>query len=204
MISGGSGGGAGNSSGYDFETMEDYAALEEHAENTDYYVQSADGVHHYRWVPYTDLDTGETSLVEIEIGCVTNTENIKKYNVALETVTNENDGTSVHYLNLYEFDASDDNSIDENDEENEITRLEDKRIRHILLPATGGGGGSVAAMKFTSITPRVFSSAINGDQPIELKFFFTTGEANDGAYYDLYIGRIVNNAVVDEKKVLSQ
>ena len=201
LISGG--GGAGNSSGYDFETMEDYAALEEHSENTDYYVQAADGVHHYRWVQQTDIDTGETSLVEIEIGCVTDTSNIRKYNVAVETLTNELDGTTTNYLNFYEFNADESNEIDENDEEGEIARLVNKRIRHILLPATGGGGGSVSTMKFTRITPRLFTSAINGDQPIKVQFFFTTGEANDGAYYDLYIGRIVNNSVVDERKVLS-
>jgi len=202
----GAGGGGGNSSGYDYSTVEEYNELEEYSENTDYYVQSDDGVHHYRWVQQTNLDTGEDELVQIEIGCVTDTSNIKKYNVAVETLTNESDGTTTNYLNLYEFDANESNTIDPNDEENEITRLENKRIRHILLPATGGGG-SLASMKFSRITSRLFTSALGGDDPITVKFFFTTGEANDGAYYDLYIGRIetVGNTtrVVDERKVIN-
>ena len=197
---GGSGEGGGNNSGYDFTSVEDYNAATK-TTNADYYVEKDDGVHHYRWVQHTDLDTGATTLEEIEIGCVADTSNIRKYNIALETVT-ANDVTT-NYLNFYEFGANESNEIDEADEANEIARLLPNRIRQIVLPATGGGGGTVSGMKFTRITPRLFTSAINGDQPIKVQFFFTTGEANDGAYYDLYIGRIVNNATTDERKVLS-
>ena len=62
-------------------------------------------------------------------------------------------------------------------------------------------------MKFSRITSRLFTSSLGGDDPITVKFFFTTGEENDGAYYDLYVGRIetVGNTtrVVDERKVVS-
>ena len=162
---GGSGEGGGNNSGYDFTSVEDYNAATK-TTNADYYVEKDDGVHHYRWVQHTDLDTGATTLEEIEIGCVADTSNIRKYNIALETVT-ANDVTT-NYLNFYEFGANESNEIDEADEANEIARLLPNRIRQIVLPATGGGGGTVSGMKFTRITPRLFTSAINGDQPIKV------------------------------------
>jgi len=81
LISGG-GSGSGNTSGVNL-TAAEYATLKEqqaYAENTDYYVLEDDGIrHHYRYT--TTTVNGETTLSEIEIGLVVDTNQIKKYNI---------------------------------------------------------------------------------------------------------------------------
>ena len=172
LISGGesssSGGGGGNTSGMDLTTAQ-YEALEEYAVNTDYYVTDTDGrVHHYRYV-----NNGNT-LEEIEIG----TPISKKYNISIETI--ENEGISINYLNLYEFDYDEDDIITD---DTDISTLVSKRKRHLLLPATGGGGGAVNTMKITPITARTSYKAFNSNNPVYMRFFFTTGEQGEGASY---------------------
>jgi len=126
-------------------TAEEYDALEEHTENTDYYVTRADGIHHYRYV-------GET---EYEIGSVISTSNIKTYNIEridttrLNTETNEEE--DVTYLNLYEFDYGADNSII--DDESTAMHLR----KQIELPRGGGGATTTTVNKLVRI----------GDQTIQ-------------------------------------
>lgn len=165
LISGG--GGSGNSSGFVYNAT-DYAALENKTENTDYYVLEADGYHHYRWV-------GEN---EIEIGVPES----KKYNIDIESI--ENEGTTINYLNLYEFNYDEDNTIDDNTNLNDIVS---KRIRRILLPATGGGGGVTNALKVIQVPSRNVYKAANSNTATYLRFFFTSGEANEPASYTLTI-----------------
>jgi hypothetical protein len=126
LISGG--GGSGNNSGY-VGTMEEYNNLEEKNENTDYYILQEDGYHHYRWINNQEYEISEPN---------------KYYNVAIETVSSA-DG-DVNYLNLYEFNPGDNTIIDA---ETDLSKLESKRIRHIVLPATGGGSAVVNTMRIT-------------------------------------------------------
>jgi hypothetical protein len=83
LISGGSSG-SGNTSGMDLTAVA-YDDLQEHSENTDYYVAREDGVHHYRWIPGSN-----NVLEEIEISNFINTNNIKTYNATTST-TGEGD-----------------------------------------------------------------------------------------------------------------
>jgi len=165
LISGGSG--EGNTSGY-VGTLEDYNALEEKDENTDYYVLESDGYHHYRWI-------GDT---EIEIGVPES----KKYNIDIESV--ESDDGTVNYLSIYEFNYDEDNTIDDNTNLNDIVN---KRLRRILLPATGGGGGVTNALKVIQVPSRNVYKAANSNTATYLRFFFTSGEANEPASYTLTI-----------------
>ena len=191
LISAGGTSESGNTSGMDL-TEEQYNELTEHAENTDYYVSKEDGVHHYRWVLTVDDNTGEESLAEVEIGSISNVdnENVKKYNIALETITDSSSGATTNYLNFYEFNADESNVIDVNDEENEITRLRNKQIRHILLPATGGGGSAVTQARIRRITPATLYMAANSSERTYLQFFFTIGEANETASYEIIVNGV--------------
>jgi len=148
-------------------TAEEYSALEDREENTDYYVLENDGYHHYRYV-------GEN---EIEIGVS------KKYNAFIETI--ENEDTMVHYFNLYEFNYDEDDTVNEDNIESLYNR--GKRKVHLLLPATGGGGGTVNNMKILPVTPRNTSMAFNSSVPTKIRFFFTTGEANEPASYNFTV-----------------
>ena len=123
LISGGSSG-SGNTSGMDLTAVA-YDDLQEHSENTDYYVAREDGVHHYRWIPGSN-----NVLEEIEISNFINTNNIKTYNATTST-TGEGDEQET-YLDLYEFNYGADNTTI--DPENSTLRA------HILLPKGGGGG----------------------------------------------------------------
>jgi surface antigen len=158
--------GGGNSSGFVY-TAEAYEELEEKEANTDYYVLESDGYHHYRWVNNEEIEIVEPNT---------------KYNIAIESV--ESDGTTINYLNLYEFHPGDDTTIDDN---TVLDTLLAKRIRHILLPATVGGGGIVNNMKITSITARNMYIAYGSNSPAKIRFFFTTGEANEPVNYNILI-----------------
>lgn len=163
LISGGSG--AGNSSGFVY-TENEYNALVSKAENTDYYVLQNDGYHHYRWVGNREVEIDEPT---------------KRYNIALETIESENG--AINYLNFYEFKPGESNIIND---DTDLSTILSNRTRHILLPSTGGGG-SVNTMKITQVTPRNVYNAYNSGLPIKIRFFFTTGEAGEGASYNFSV-----------------
>ena len=182
LISGGGSGegdGTGNTTGIDL-TREQYDELTSYTVNTDYYVLENDNVrHHYRYIEVENESTHEKELVEIEIGIT----NPKKYNIALESIDNE--GTTVNYLNVYEFNYDESNTIDSG---TDLDTIVSKRINHILLPATGGGGGSsTTGMKILQITSRNTYKAANNDDITKLRFFFTSGEAYEPASYTVAI-----------------
>ena len=159
QLVGGAGGGSGSSNAEDYET---YTAFQSATpeENKDYYVLRADGIrHHYRYLP-TNNPLEPFTL--IEIGQIINTNNIKTYNLTSSTDSDKN------YIDLYEFDYGISNS-----------ELSDgTRIAHIELVG-GGGGGTMSGRKFTRITPRALNTAIGSDSRIELRYFYTTGTANE-------------------------
>lgn len=126
LISGGGGSGNGNTSGIVL-TAAAYNDLEEHDENTDYYVIREDGVHHYRWIPNSN-----SILESIEICNFINTDNIKTYN-ATTSIVNEGE-EQVTYLDLYEFNYGADNTTI--DPQNSTLRA------HIPLPKGGSSGTS--------------------------------------------------------------
>ena len=167
MISGAGGsgeGGGGNNNAEYFETYSSFLEADP-ATNKDYYVLRNDGiVHHYRYIGEgTELNPYEL----IEIGQVLDTANIKKYNMQTSTEDEDN------YLDLYEFDYG--VSRDEFDQ--------GTRIKHIKLVG-GGGSGTVSSRKFTRITPRLLDAA-KGASNIILRFFYTTGVANESESYKL-------------------
>jgi len=127
----------------------------------------ADGYHHYRWVGEEEIEIDEPT---------------KHYNIALETVESE-DG-DLNYLNFYEFNPGEEHLIDD---DTDLTELINNRIRRILLPATGGGGGAVNTMKITPITSRNTYNAYNSNLPVKIRFFFTTGDAGEGASYNFSV-----------------
>ena len=184
LISGAGGnGGTGNTSGMDL-TAAEYAVIvqnETYAENTDYYVTESDGfVHHYRYI------TVNNELTEIEIGTVIDTDNIKQYNMAIRTVeeTEENQTVINNYLYLFDFDYGENNAISDTDADERIANNE--YVKKIKLPAGGGGGAAVNTMKITRITPRKFTTA-NSEASTKLRFFFTTGEAEEQANYSVTV-----------------
>ena len=172
-------GGTGNTTGIDL-TREEYDELTSHAINTDYYVLESDNTRrHYRYIEVENESTHEKELVEIEIGIT----NPKKYNIALESIDNE--GTTVNYLNVYEFDYDESNTIDSG---TDLDTIVSKRINRILLPATGGSGGSsTTGMKILQITSRNTYKAANSNDITKLRFFFTSGEAYEPASYTVAI-----------------
>lgn len=152
-------------------TEEEYDELVTKNTNTDYYVLETDGYHHYRWVDNNEIEIGISDS--------------KKYNVYIETI--ENDGTEVHYLNLYEFDQDEDDTITDDN----FATLINKRKVHLLLPATGGSEGTITNnMRIIQITPRNTYIAYGSNIPTKLRFFFTTGEANEGASYNIMVDNI--------------
>jgi len=152
----GEGSGTGNTTGVDL-TRGEYEELTSYAVNTDYYVLENDSIrHHYRYIEVEDESTHEKRLVEIEIGIT----NPKKYNLALESV--KDNGDTINFLNVYEFDYNESNRIDST---TDLDTIVSKRINHILLPATGsGGGGSANTLKVSPITPRSFTTALNSGE----------------------------------------
>lgn len=130
LISGGGGSGSGNTSGFDL-TAAEYDAIENYAENTDYYVLESDGIrHHYRYIPNSE---DPTVLDEIEIGLIVDTSKIKRYNIATENATV--DGEEVTYLNLYQYDYEElNNNVD----------TERTPLTQIILPK-GGGSGAISS-----------------------------------------------------------
>ena len=170
LISGGSG--EGNTSGFDL-TQAEYDGLQTHTVNTDYYVTATDGfVHHYRWIP------GENeTLRQIEIGTIV--DRIKRYNMTTvngtKTVEGSDTPENVTYLNLYEYNYNQDNTVID---------TEAQPFAQIELPRGGGGGAastvvnhlvriggqSVQAVVGSKIMLRVFYSSWDGPQ------------SNDGQY----------------------
>ena len=165
LISGG-GSGEGNTSGFDL-TAAEYDALQEHEENTDYYVTRADGIHHYRYVPIEDAESGETILTEVEIGQFIDVNKIKRYNIA--TVTGQVDGEEVTYLNLYQYDYNEtNNNID----------TERQPFTQIVLPKGGGGSSSTSVNKLTRIGDQTIQKIVNSK--VLLRVFYSSWDS-DGA-----------------------
>ena len=172
-----SGGGSGGNSSSFIYNANDYDVLESAAENVDYYVLRADGYHHYRWVQGREIEIDEPT---------------KHYNIALETIQGENG--DVNYLNFYEFNPGVSNIITS---DTDLTTIEQNRIHRILLPATGGGG-TANNLRIYQITSRNVYSAYNSNLPIKLRFFFTTGEAGEGASYTITVnGQAISASAVN-------
>ena len=176
LISGG-GSGEGNTSGMDL-TAAAYDELQEHAENTDYYVVREDGVHHYRWVPGSN-----DALEEIEICNFINTDNIKTYNATTST-TGEGD-EQITYLDLYEFNYGVDNTTI--DPENSVLRA------HIPLPKGGSGG---ASNNITARLVRIGNETIQTitNSKVNLYVFFSAWD-QDQSYSGDYTLRY-NNTII--------
>jgi len=60
----------------------DALTLKDVKENTDYYVTRTDGIHHYRYVPIEDVESGKSILTKVEIGQFVDINQIKRYNIA--------------------------------------------------------------------------------------------------------------------------
>lgn len=203
LISGG-GSGSGNTSGMDL-TAEQYATIKTnhtYAENTDYYVLEEDGIrHHYRYITTTVND--EPTLTEIEIGIVVDTDQIKKYNISRvtgkkreynsQTQTWTETDEDVEYLNLYQYDYGQDNTIIDTQAE---------PFAQIELPK-GGDGGSSSSQKntLTRIGTEVIQK-VTGSQ-ILLRVFFSsydaTGTESSVGYATLRAG----NSVIFSNRELS-
>lgn len=153
------GAGTGNNAGYDFLTEAAYNSAEKE-ENTDYYVQKADGVHHYRYVTIANV------LTEIEVGNF-----LKRYGM---TKTYD-EQSQKYFLNLYEhgyYEAFDDTQA--------------TLVASIELPEGGGGGGSSSAVtRVVRITPANITTVLNENR-IYLRFFYSsvdiTGETHEASY----------------------
>ena len=165
LISGG-GSGEGNTSGFDL-SADEYDVLEEHEENTDYYVTRADGVHHYRYVPVEDTESGELILTEIEIGQFVDLNKIKRYNIATTTGTVE--GEEVTYLNLYQYDYN---------ENNNAIDTERQPFTRIVLPKGGSGSTSTSINKLTRIGDQTIQKIVNSK--VMLRVFYSSWDS-DGA-----------------------
>ena len=203
LISGG-GNGSGNTSGVNL-TAAEYATLKEehaYAENTDYYVLEDDGIrHHYRYIATTVND--ETTLSEIKIGLVVDTNQIKKYNINRvtgkkreynsQTQTWTETDEDVEYLNLYQYNYDEDNTIIDTDR---------PYFAQIELPK-GGDGGSSSSQKntLTRIGSEVIQK-VTGSQ-ILLRVFFSsydaTGTESSVGYATLRTG----NSVIFSNRELS-
>ena len=178
----GGAGGSGNNSGYDYPNAQDYDDLQIKEENTDYYVNRADGYHHYRWVTLEDSETNLPVLTEIEIGTVINTNNIKKYNIARvdTTRTNAESGQTeeVSYLNLYEFDYGADNTVIDDESTSMHLRAQ------VELPKGGGGGSSTTSInKLVRIGNQAIQTIVGAT--IKLQMFYSSwdeNESSDGTY----------------------
>ena len=204
LISGG-GSGSGNTSGINL-TAAEYATLKEeqaYAENTDYYVLEDDGIrHHYRYIATTVND--ETTLSEIEIGLVVDTNQIKKYNINRvtgkkreynsQTQTWTETDEDVEYLNLYQYNYDEDNTIIDTDR---------PYFAQIELPK-GGDGGSSSSQKntLTRIGSEVVQK-VTGSQ-ILLRVFFSsydaTGTESSVGYATLRTG---NNVIFSNRELSS-
>lgn len=201
-ISGGvSGNGGGNNSGYDISATDYDDDNFEPAENTDYYVERADGVHHYRWVlQESDDPNEEPELIEVEIGTPVDKTQIKRYNVRIDSETTKdqnNQDVTQYYLYFYEFGYGEDSEI--NDQTTELSQQQQEYlalhlIRKLPMPSGGGGYAPTQAMKFTPLSSTAFKTPKESDEPILVKFFFTTGEPNEGAYYDILVDDYIVSA----------
>lgn len=183
LISGGGGEGTGNSNS---EVYADYTAFQsaEQEENKDYYVfNTQDNIyHHYRYIP---TGNPQEPFELIEIGQIISTDNIKQYNLTSST-EGENENQK-NYIDLYEFEYGADNA--------EFS--EGRRIAHIELVG-GSGGGVISSRKFTRITSKAINIAKGSNDPLLLRFFYTTGIANESDNYTLtQSSRSVAEHVID-------
>ena len=184
LISGGNNGEAGNSNS---EVYADYTAFQsaDPEENKDYYVfNTQDNIyHHYRYIP---TGNPQEPFELIKIGQTISTDNIKRYNLT-SSVEGENDNQK-NYLDLYEFDYGTDNT--------EFS--EGRRVAHIKLVG-GSGGGTISSRKFTRITAKSINIAKGSSDPLPLRFFYTTGIANESDNYTLtQSSRSIAEHVIDE------
>ena len=158
LISGANGGGS--SSG---EIVSELPQANDANENTDYFVGNNEtGYLHYR---FTTINGVKQAIL---IGVDPN--NIKNY--ALTTsVDNE---SQKNYIDFYSFDYGVDSSeIDQG-----------TRIAHIEMVG-GGGGGTYNSKTITRITPRSGLQAQNSEEKVLLRFFYTSGVANESDDYVL-------------------
>ena len=181
LISGG-GSGSGNTSGIVL-TATTYDGLEEHNENTDYYVIREDGVHHYRWIPNSN-----DILESIEICNFINTDNIKTYN-ATTSIVNEGE-EQVTYLDLYEFNYGADNTTI--DPQNSTLRA------HIPLPK--GGSGSTNN-NITARLVRIGNETIQTitNSKVNLYIYFSAWDQDQsysGDYTLKYNNTVINTGVL--------
>ena len=189
LISGGGGEGTGNSNS---EVYADYTAFQaaEEEENKDYYVfNTQDNIyHHYRYIP---TGNPQEPFELIEIGQIINADNIKQYNLTSST-EGENDNKK-NYIDLYEFEYG----------VNNTEFSEGRRIAHIELVG-GGGSGTISSRKFTRITAKAINIAKDSNDPLMLRFFYTTGVANESDNYTLtQSSRSVAEHVVEEGTINS-
>ena len=159
-----SAGGSGNSSGFDM-TETQYSDLEEHTQNTDYYVSYDDGtVHHYRYVP----DTVNGGLKQIEIGQFTDLTKIKRYNIGL---SEEGEGeNAVTYLNLYQYDYSESSNTD----------TERAFFNRVALPKGGGGSATGGVRKrLTRIGDQQVQNIVGSTVMLQVFYSYWTTTVDD-------------------------
>ena len=176
-----SGGGGGNTSGVNMSRNE-YTALENKVENTDYYVTDTDGVHHYRWVK-----DGSNILTEIEIGRLIDTDKIKRYNIYTVPGTKqlENGGTEdVVYLNLYQYDYN---------EESTAIDTERAPFAQVELPKGGGGSTSTNVNRLVRLGDQTIQKIVGST--IKLQVFYSShdssGTESSAGNYTLKTGNTV-------------
>ena len=156
----GVGGGGGSSSG---EIVSELPQASEASETTDYFVGNNEtGYLHYR---FTTINGVKQAIL---IGV--NPNNIKNYAL---TTSVDNDSQK-NYIDFYSFDYGVDSSeIDQG-----------TRIAHIEMVG-GGGGGTYNSKTITRITPRSGLLAQNSEEKVLLRFFYTSGTANESDDYVL-------------------
>jgi hypothetical protein len=109
--------------------------------------------------------------------------------MAIRTIEEkENNETVVNsYLYLFSIDYGSDFTTADEDDLIEAGAY----VKKIKLPAGGGGGsGILNTAKVTRITPRNFYQALNSEQKVELKFFYTSGIENNSATYTLKLNDV--------------
>ena len=174
----GAGGSGGNNSGYDYATNDAYLSATK-AENTDYYVTKADGVHHYRWVMVDDV------LTEIEISNFIDKDNIKRYNITKSTGDND-----TNYLDLYEFAYGEDSTI-----YSDALPPVSQRVAHILLPQGGGGSAVTSTTRLVRIPPTSITTIV-GNESVYLRFFYSCVDATQEAHEATYVLKDKNGMTV--------
>ena len=189
MISGagsssGSGTGMNNAQVYDsIQSLNTYIQQNGYDEHKDYYVLDENKIyHHYRYLKTQDEDEQDI-WTQIEIGQIIDPDILKTYNIAVQSIKENNETNS--YLYLFDFDAGENNHPTDAVINQRIANND--YVNKVKLPSGGGGSGTLNLMQIRQITPIECVAAVNSDEPTLLRFFFTTGEVGGKAYYNLTI-----------------